>query len=67
VEQNRAALALARQRYTGGITTFLDVLDAERSLQQTELALADSTAALSTDLVTLYKALGGGWETTTAG
>ncbi len=62
VAQNREALALARQRYTAGITTFLDVLDAERSLQQSELALADSTAALSTDLVALYKALGGGWE-----
>ena len=62
VDQNREALALARQRYTAGITTFLDVLDAERSLQQSELTLADSTASLSTDLVALYKALGGGWE-----
>lgn len=60
--QNREALVLARQRYAGGITTFLDVLDAERALQQSELALADSTAAVSTDLVALYKSLGGGWE-----
>jgi hypothetical protein len=45
-----------------GITNFLDVLDAERNLQQTELALADSAAAVSIDLVALYKALGGGWE-----
>jgi NodT family efflux transporter outer membrane factor (OMF) lipoprotein len=62
VAQNRDALDLARQRYAGGITTFLDVLEAERGLQQAELALADSTAALSTDLVALYKALGGGWD-----
>jgi len=60
--QNRDALTLARQRYASGVTTFLDVLDAERTLQQTELSLADSTTAVSTDLVALYKALGGGWE-----
>lgn len=62
VAQNRDALTLARQRYASGVTTFLDVLDAERTLQQSELLMADSTAALSTDLVQLYKALGGGWE-----
>jgi outer membrane protein, multidrug efflux system len=61
--RNRNTLALARQRYTSGLTTFLDVLDAERSLQQTELALADSDAAKTTDLIALYKALGGGWQT----
>jgi multidrug efflux system outer membrane protein len=59
--QNRDTLSLARQRYQGGVTTFLDVLDAERSQEQTELALAASNAAISTDLVALYKALGGGW------
>ena len=41
---------------------FLDVLDAERNLQQAEISLADSTATVSIDLVALYKALGGGWE-----
>jgi ABC-2 type transport system permease protein len=56
------AVMLARQRYESGVTTFLGVLDAERNLQQSELSLADSTAAVSTDLVALYKALGGGWE-----
>ena len=59
--QNRDALTLAEQRYKSGVTTFLDVLDAERTAQQTELALAVSNAAVSTDLVALYKALGGGW------
>ena len=43
--RNRTTLALARQRYRSGLTTFLDVLDAERTLQQTELSLADSAAA----------------------
>jgi outer membrane protein TolC len=59
---NRNVLALARQRYKSGLTAFLDVLDAERVLQQTELSLSDSTAAVSIDLVALYKALGGGWQ-----
>jgi outer membrane protein, multidrug efflux system len=71
VAQNRDALTLARARYASGITNFLDVLDAERNLQQAELALADSTASVSINLVALYKALGGGWEayvvTSTAG
>ena len=34
----------------------------ERSLQQNELSLADSTTAASADLVGLYRALGGGWQ-----
>lgn len=63
--QNRIALDLAQQRYQSGIASFLDVLDAERTQQQTELSLTDSTAAVSTDLVAVYKALGGGWQTET--
>lgn len=62
VAQNRDALMLAQDRYSSGVTNFLDVLDAERSLQQTELSLADSRMMVSIDLVALYKALGGGWE-----
>lgn len=62
VRQNRDRLALARQRYRSGVTSFLDVLDAERTLQQSELSLTDSTAGVSADLVALYKALGGGWQ-----
>ena len=63
--QNRTALTLAQQRYQSGIAGFLDVLYAERTLQQTELSLTDSTATVSTDLVAVYKALGGGWQTET--
>ncbi len=62
VAQNRVALALSRQRYDTGVVSFFDVLDLERTLQQNELALADSTTAASDDLVALYRALGGGWE-----
>ena len=60
--QNRIAVGLALDRYKSGVGSFLDVLDAERTQQQTELELADSTTAVSTDLVALYKALGGGWD-----
>lgn len=63
VDQSRDALGLARARYSSGVANFIDVLDAERSLQQNELALATNTTALSTDLVAIYRALGGGWET----
>ena len=62
VAENRRALELARQRYAQGVADFLTVLDAQRSLSTTELLLADSTTAVSGNLVVLYKALGGGWE-----
>ena len=62
VAQNREALALARQRYQNGVSDFLNVLDAQRSLQQNELTLLASTTATSSDLVNLYRALGGGWS-----
>jgi NodT family efflux transporter outer membrane factor (OMF) lipoprotein len=64
VAQNRRALDLARQRYSQGVTDFLSVLDAQRSLLAAEQQLTDATTNISTDLVQLYKALGGGWETT---
>jgi multidrug efflux system outer membrane protein len=63
VTQNRDALSLSRQRYESGVIAFVDVLDVERTLQQNELALADSTTAASADLVRIYRALGGGWQT----
>jgi len=65
VEQSRDALNLARGRYESGVANFIDVLDAERTLQQNQLSLATNTTAISTDLVAVYRALGGGWETST--
>lgn len=56
-------LAVAMERYTRGLTTFLDVLDARQSLHTASMSLAASRAALLTDLVSLSKALGGGWMT----
>lgn len=63
VEQNRRSLAMADALYTKGRVNYLDVLDARRSLYQSDDELAVSDQAISVDLVTLYKALGGGWET----
>jgi outer membrane protein TolC len=62
VEQNGRALALAQDRYTQGVSDFLNVLDAQRNLLAAETQFTDSTTTVATDLVQLYKALGGGWE-----
>jgi NodT family efflux transporter outer membrane factor (OMF) lipoprotein len=62
VVQNRRAVDLSMQLYTQGNTDFLSVLDAQRSLYTSETALSLSKESISTDLVALYKALGGGWE-----
>ncbi|HOD84328.1 MAG: putative efflux pump outer membrane protein TtgC precursor [Planctomycetes bacterium ADurb.Bin126] len=64
VAANRRAVELAGQLYAQGNTDFLNVLSAQQGLLNSEDALAQSTAAISTDLIALYKALGGGWEET---
>ena len=56
------ALHLAQQLYGNGLVSFINVLEAERSLLQAEDALAQSDQQVSTNLIALYKALGGGWE-----
>jgi NodT family efflux transporter outer membrane factor (OMF) lipoprotein len=62
VTANSRATDLARVLYTQGLTDFLSVLDAERSLYQSQDALSQSERAVTNDLIVLYKALGGGWE-----
>jgi NodT family efflux transporter outer membrane factor (OMF) lipoprotein len=62
VTQGSLALELAKARYAQGVTDFLTVLDTQRTLLVNELQLSDSTTTVSNNLVTLYKALGGGWE-----
>ncbi len=64
VADARRALSLARSRYTQGVDTFTTVLQDSQIVLQADLNLAQATASMSTDLVALYKALGGGWETT---
>jgi NodT family efflux transporter outer membrane factor (OMF) lipoprotein len=62
VENNRRAVDISQQLYQQGTTDFLSVLDAERSLFASQLALSLSKQSISTDLVALYQALGGGWD-----
>jgi NodT family efflux transporter outer membrane factor (OMF) lipoprotein len=63
VAANRRALELANELYVRGLNDFLNVLDAQRALYVTETELALSEATMASNLVALYKALGGGWET----
>lgn len=58
----RRAVDLARLLYTEGKTDFLNVLSAQGQLFSTQDALVQSERAVSGNLVALYKALGGGWE-----
>jgi outer membrane protein, multidrug efflux system len=63
VAANRRAVSMANELYVRGLNDFLNVLETQRSLFQTENDLAQSQAAMASNLVSLYKALGGGWET----
>jgi multidrug efflux system outer membrane protein len=62
VRQTQRSFNLAQEKYTRGLTNFLDVLDAQRSLLTAQNSLVESQANLSTDLIALYKAVGGGWQ-----
>ncbi|NWF55059.1 MAG: efflux transporter outer membrane subunit [Syntrophaceae bacterium] len=55
------AVDLAQVKYQTGLADFSNVLDAERSLLSFQDQLAQSEGAVSSNLVRLYKALGGGW------
>jgi len=57
----RRALVLARARYQAGAASYLEVLDAERSLFVAELALSQAQLGQLTAAVQMYKALGGSW------
>lgn len=65
VEANRRAVGLSKQLYDRGVVDFLNVLEAQRSLFASEALLVRSQISVSTSLVALYKALGGGWEVPT--
>jgi multidrug efflux system outer membrane protein len=59
-EASQKAADLAHQRYEGGVSDFLSVLDAERTLLEAQDRLAASQTRTVTALVAVYKALGGG-------
>lgn len=61
---NERALSIARQRYTAGALDYLDVLNVQKQLLDAQSNVERSRAAAATHLVTLCKALGGGWEST---
>ena len=56
------SVRLSNLRYKGGTTTYLEVLDGQRSLFTAELTLAQARGDEYQSLVQLYKALGGGWQ-----
>jgi NodT family efflux transporter outer membrane factor (OMF) lipoprotein len=62
VDANRRAVTLANDLYVRGLTDFLAVQEAQRNLLQAEDQLALSEERVSSNLVALYKALGGGWD-----
>jgi len=62
VAANRKAVDLSTNLYSQGETEFLNVLNAQRSLYSTEDALAESERSMSAYLISLYKAIGGGWK-----
>ncbi|HKY09648.1 MAG TPA: efflux transporter outer membrane subunit, partial [Candidatus Binatia bacterium] len=62
VAANRRAVAMAQELYIRGLNDYLNVLDTQRELYLTESDLAQSEATMASNLVALYKALGGGWE-----
>lgn len=63
VTANRRAVEMANELYLRGLGDFLNVLDAQRSLLLAESDQARSEATMASNLVSLYKALGGGWKT----
>ena len=58
----RESVRLSNMRYSGGTTTFLEVLDGQRSLFNAELTLAQARGNEYQSLVQLYRVLGGGWQ-----
>jgi len=66
VDENQRSLNMANGLYTKSRVNYLDVLDVRRSFYNSEDQLALSNQAVSLDLIALYKALGGGWETMTS-
>ena len=62
VNAEAARLRLADLRYRNGAASYLDVLDAQRSLFTAQQAVIQAQTAQVQNLVTLYKVLGGGWQ-----
>jgi outer membrane protein TolC len=61
-EKYRNLVFLSHERQSRGLTSLIDLIDTERQLNESEQSLLGSQTSSLIDLVTLYKALGGGWE-----
>jgi multidrug efflux system outer membrane protein len=61
VRASREALAIAELRYTSGLTSYLNVLDAQRTMLAAELSQSQTLLSQLVAVVQLYRALGGGW------
>jgi outer membrane protein, multidrug efflux system len=62
-QANRSATELANIRYEGGVTSYLEVLYNEQELFSAELTLAQARLDELLSVVSLYRSLGGGWQT----
>lgn len=62
VAAEKSRYELSELRYQGGVASFMDALDAQRSLFSAQQALLQTKAALLANRVTLYRVLGGGWQ-----
>jgi outer membrane protein TolC len=61
VKSGQSAFELARQQYSSGLVGFQTVLDTQQTLLSAQDQLAISEAKVTSNLISLYKALGGGW------
>jgi multidrug efflux system outer membrane protein len=64
VDSLRTYARLARLRFEGGYTSYIEVLDAERSLFNAQLSYTQTNGLVYESVVALYKAMGGGWVVT---
>lgn len=62
VDANKRSVSLANERYARGLEGFLNALQAQRDLFDTEDQLVQSESIVLANLVSLYKSLGGGWD-----
>ena len=62
VRSGEDTLYLSNSRYTHGLSDYLTVLDAQRSVEDARQQLEQQEITLANDVVGLYRALGGGWE-----
>jgi NodT family efflux transporter outer membrane factor (OMF) lipoprotein len=65
IKAQQLVFSLANERYRTGLSTYLEVLDAQRAIYSAQRELLDGQAKQSLQLVALCKALGGGWQVAT--